>query len=132
MRVRKTPEQDLEETRAELAEARAKAAKWNGRVQELEGEVTEKENTMILQAARTIATTPEGLRGLLAMIRAAGPVSASASAVDAAVQAGTLAVAPARGRGRKPVETADRPPDAETNHAAEGPNSGGEGQRNEE
>ena len=100
-------------------------------MQELEGEVTEKENTMILQAARTIATTPEGLRGLLDMIRAAGPVSASASAVDAAVQAGTLTNVPARGRGRKPVETVYRQPDAGTDRAEEKPNSGGEGQRNE-
>ena len=73
MRVRKTPEQDLEETRAELADAREKAAKWNGRVEELEGEVTEKENMLILQAARSVVSSPEGLRDLLNLIRANGP-----------------------------------------------------------
>ena len=69
MRVRRTPEQDLEDTRAELADAREKAARWNGRVAELEGAVTEKENTLILRAVRSVAASPDELRGLLDMIR---------------------------------------------------------------
>ena len=74
MRVRRTPEQDLEETRAELADARVKAARWNGRVQELEESVTEKENLLILRAVRSVAASPEELRGLLDAIRAGNPV----------------------------------------------------------
>ena len=73
MRVRRTAEQDLEDTREELAEARAKAAKWNGRVQELEEMVTEKENTLILRAVRSVAASPEDLRGLLELIKGTAP-----------------------------------------------------------
>ena len=112
MRVRKTPERDLEETRAELAEARAKAARWNGRVEELEGQVVEKENTMILQAARTVATSPEGLRDLLNMIRAAGSVSGAVSAVDAAVMGRSTAgsaASPAPVNGTEAMDTDYKP-----------------------
>ena len=73
MRVRRTAEQDLEDTREELADARAKAAKWNGRVQELEEMVTEKENTLILRAVRSVAASPEDLRGLLELIKGTAP-----------------------------------------------------------
>ena len=73
MRVRRTAEQDLEDTREELADARAKAAKWNGRVQELEEIVTEKENTLILRAVRSVAASPEDLRGLLDLIKGTAP-----------------------------------------------------------
>ena len=73
MRVRRTAEQDLEDTREELADARAKAAKWNGRVQELEEIVTEKENTLILRAVRSVAASPEDLRDLLDLIKGAAP-----------------------------------------------------------
>ncbi len=69
LRVRKTPEQDLEETRAELAGARKQSARWQARVTELEEQVTEKENLLILRAVRSVAASPEELRGLLDMIR---------------------------------------------------------------
>ena len=76
MRVRRTPEQDLEDTRAELAEARTKAARWNGRVAELEELVTEKENMLILRAVRSVASSPEDLRGLLDLLKGASPLPA--------------------------------------------------------
>ena len=76
LRVRKTPEQDLEETRAELAGARKQSARWQARVTELEEQVTEKENLLILRAVRSVAASPEELRGLLDMIRDAKNFSA--------------------------------------------------------
>ena len=74
MRARRTPEQDLEDTRAELSDAREKAARWNARVTELEESVTEKENMLILRAVRSVAASPDELRGLLNMIRCAKPL----------------------------------------------------------
>ena len=84
MRARKTPEQELEEKRAELADAEEKAARWNGRVEELQGEVRQMENTMILGAARSVFTTPEGLRNLLNLIRSMGTVPGTALGGNAA------------------------------------------------
>ena len=118
MRVRKTPEQDLEETRAELADARTKAAKWNGRVEELEGEVTEKENMMILKAARSVATSPEGLRDLLNLIRANGP------------QTVTSPQPPVTARTRTESGKAPDAPPVERERKEDKPTADGEGQRN--
>ena len=86
MRVRKTPEQDLDETRAELADAMEKAARWNARVEELTEAVTGKENMLILCAVRSVAASPEELRRMLDMIRGANPLPAS---VEAAAQEAT-------------------------------------------
>ena len=72
--ARKTPEQELEETREELASAEEKQARWAARVAELRDSVTQQENALILGAVRSVAASPEELRGLLDMIRAGGVV----------------------------------------------------------
>ena len=118
MRVRKTPEQDLEETRSELADAREKAAKWNGRVEELEGEVTEKENMLILQAARSVVSSPEGLRDLLNLIRANGPQTVTPPAPPVTVRVRT-----------EPGKPPDAPP-VERERKEDRDEANGEGQRN--
>lgn len=60
-----------EKLEAELAQAKKKASHWQARVREIERQIVEHENNVILQAVRGVATTPEELRGLLDMIRAA-------------------------------------------------------------
>ena len=72
--ARKTPEQELEETREEFASAKEKQARWTARVAELQDSVTAQENALILGAVRSVAASPEELRGLLDMIRAGGVV----------------------------------------------------------
>lgn len=57
--------------KAELAKAREKAAEWQARVRDLEKQVTEKENMEILRAVRSVAASPEELRGLLDMLKSA-------------------------------------------------------------
>ena len=79
--ARKTPEQELEETRAELASAEEKQAQWAARVAELRDSVTAQENTLILGAVRSVASSPEELRGLLDAIRGGGPLRADAQIV---------------------------------------------------
>ena len=76
--ARKTPEQELEETRAELASAEEKQARWAARVAELRDSVTAQENALILGAVRSVAASPEELRGLLDAIRGGGPLRADA------------------------------------------------------
>ena len=61
----------IERLKAELVKARAKSAEWQTRVRDLEKQITECENLEILQTVRGIASSPEELRGLLDMIRAA-------------------------------------------------------------
>ena len=61
----------IERLKAELVKARAKSAEWQARVRDLEKQITECENLEILQTVRGIASSPEELRGLLDMIRAA-------------------------------------------------------------
>ena len=68
MRVENT-EKVLERLREELVWARGKAAKWQARVVELEEQVQEKENLLILRAVRSVAASPEQLRGLLDQIK---------------------------------------------------------------
>ena len=68
MRVENT-EKVLERLREELVWARGKAAKWQARVTELEEQVQEKENLLILRAVRSVAASPEQLRGLLDQIK---------------------------------------------------------------
>ena len=60
----------LEKLKADLEHARKKAADWNARAKEIERQITEKENSEILQTVRSIAATPEELRGLLNQLRA--------------------------------------------------------------
>ncbi len=61
----------IERLKIELAQAREKSNRWQARVRDIEKQITECENTEILQAVRGIATSPEELRGLLDMLRAA-------------------------------------------------------------
>lgn len=56
----------------ELTRAKEKAAEWQARVRDIERQITEQENMEILRAVRSVATSPEELRGLLERIRTAG------------------------------------------------------------
>ena len=96
--ARKTPEQELEETRAELASAEEKQARWAARVAELRDSVTAQENTLILGAVRSVAASPEELRGLLNMIQ-------GKNQPPAAMKAGEQPFA-----GMSGIKTAEQPP----------------------
>ncbi len=60
----------LEKLKTELARAKKKSSEWQARVRDIEKQITDCENTEILQAVRSIAASPEELRGLLDMLRA--------------------------------------------------------------
>ena len=60
----------IEKLKTELERARAKSSEWQARVRNIEKQITDCENTEILQAVRSIAASPEELRGLLDMLRA--------------------------------------------------------------
>ena len=60
----------LEKLKTELARAKNKSGEWQARVRDIEKQITDCENTEILQAVRSIAASPEELRGLLDMLRA--------------------------------------------------------------
>lgn len=60
-----------ERIRADLANAREKASQWQARARDLERQLTELENTEILRIVHGVASSPEELRGLLDLIRAA-------------------------------------------------------------
>ena len=60
----------LEKLKTELARAKKKSGEWQARVRDIEKQITDCENTEILQAVRSIAATPEELRGLRDMLRA--------------------------------------------------------------
>lgn len=67
-----------ERIRADLANAREKASQWQARARDLERQLTELENTEILRLVHGVASSPEELRGLLDLIRAAqGPSQAN-------------------------------------------------------
>ncbi len=73
----------IERLKIELAQAREKSNRWQARVRDIEKQIIECENTEILQAVRGIATSPEELRGLLDMLRAAKePPQAAPTAND--------------------------------------------------
>ena len=97
MRV-ENPEKTLEKLREELAGAKEKAARWQARVTELEEQVTEKENLLILRAVRSVAASPEELRGLLNMIQ-------GKNQPPAAMKAGEQPFAGISG-----IKTAEQPP----------------------
>ena len=61
----------LERLRDDLEHAKRKAAEWQARVKDFERQITERENAEILQAVRSITSSPEELRALLAQIQAA-------------------------------------------------------------
>ena len=60
-----------EKLRAELLRGKEKASEWTARARDIERQITECENTEILQVVRSVAATPEELREVLSMIRAA-------------------------------------------------------------
>lgn len=60
----------LEKLKTELARAKKKSGEWQARVRDIEKQITDCENMEILQAVRSIAASPEELRGLLDMLRA--------------------------------------------------------------
>lgn len=60
-----------ERLRADLANAREKASQWQARARDFERQLTELENTEILRLVHGVASSPEELRGLLELIRAA-------------------------------------------------------------
>ena len=63
-----------EKLRADLVRANEKVRIWQARARDLERQITECENTQILQAVRSVASSPEELRAVLDMILAAnGP-----------------------------------------------------------
>lgn len=57
--------------RADLANAREKASQWQARARDLERQLAELENTEILRIVHGVVSSPEELRGLLDLIRAA-------------------------------------------------------------
>ena len=69
--MRKSRETKIDVLKTELVRAKEKASEWQARVRDIERQITEQENLEILQAVRSVATSPEELRGLLDMIRAA-------------------------------------------------------------
>ena len=60
-----------ERIRADLSNAREKASQWQARARDFERQLTELENTEILRMVHDVASSPEELRGLLDLIRAA-------------------------------------------------------------
>ena len=103
MRVENT-EKVLERLREELVWARGKAAKWQARVTELEEQVQEKENLLILRAVRSVAASPEQLRGLLDQIKGVhGP----------SIVLGAAGLPPDTGQEQRGS------PDSETDHSGE-------------
>ena len=60
-----------ERIRADLDNAREKASQWQARARDFERQLTELENTEILRMVHDVASSPEELRGLLDLIRAA-------------------------------------------------------------
>lgn len=62
----------IKKLKDELTRAKEKAAEWQARVRDIERQITEQENMEILRAVRSVAATPEELRGLLERIQTAG------------------------------------------------------------
>lgn len=61
----------IDRLKAELAKAKEKTAEWQARVKDIEKQITEQENMEILQAVRGVAASPEEIREVLELIRAA-------------------------------------------------------------
>ncbi len=60
----------IDKLKIELERAKKKSSEWQARVRDIEKQITDCENTEILQTVRSIAASPEELRGLLDMLRA--------------------------------------------------------------
>ena len=69
--MREVKESKIDKLKADLVRAKEKASEWQARVRDIERQITELENLEIIQTVRGIAATPEDLRELLNMIRAA-------------------------------------------------------------
>lgn len=69
--MRDTFESKRERLRADLTSAREKASQWQARARDIERQLTELENMEILRIVHDVASSPEELRGLLNLIRAA-------------------------------------------------------------
>ena len=123
MRVENT-EKVLERLREELEWARGKAAKWQARVTELEEQVQEKENLLILRAVRSVAPSPEQLRGLLDQIKGVHGPSIVLGAAGPAPDTGQE-LSPAPNTEAGPPDMPDEgqeqrgSPDSETDHSGE-------------
>lgn len=61
----------LDRLKSDLAKAKEKSSEWQARVKDIERQITEQENLEILQMVRSVAATPEELRGLLEALGAA-------------------------------------------------------------
>lgn len=70
--MREPKEEKMDKLKAELVRAREKANRWQARIRDLERQITEQENLAILRAVRSVAASPEELRGLLKRIQEAG------------------------------------------------------------
>lgn len=68
--MREIKESKIDRLKADLVRAKEKASEWQARVRDIERQITECENMEILQAVRSVASTPEELRAVLNMIRA--------------------------------------------------------------
>lgn len=75
--MREPMEVKKEKLRADLVRANEKAREWQARARDIERQITECENTEILQAVRSVASSPEELRAVLSMIRAMNESSAT-------------------------------------------------------
>ncbi len=60
----------IDKLKIELERAKKKSSEWQARVRDIEKQITDCENTEILQTVRSIAASPEELRGLLDMLLA--------------------------------------------------------------
>ena len=75
--MREPMEVKKEKLRADLVRANEKAREWQARARDIERQITECENTEILQAVRSVASSPEELQAVLSMIRAMNESSAT-------------------------------------------------------
>lgn len=70
----------IDKLKTELAKAKQKTNEWQAKVRDLEKQITECENLEILQTVRSVAASPEELRGLLDLFRSAkGPSQANSN-----------------------------------------------------
>ena len=69
--MREARENKIDRLKGELTKAKEKASEWQARVRDIERQITEQENLEILQAVRSVAASPEELRGLLALLQPA-------------------------------------------------------------
>ena len=67
--MRESRENKNDRLKAELVKAKEKSSEWQARVRDIERQITEQENLEIIQAVRSMLTTPEDLRDVLDMIR---------------------------------------------------------------